>query len=42
MKTTLEDVPFVGMYSYGEILDGKNTLSVVSMMVEKRFLALLL
>ncbi|MDI6798946.1 MAG: FIST N-terminal domain-containing protein [Candidatus Aenigmarchaeota archaeon] len=36
MKNTLKDVPFIGMYSYGEILDGKHTLSVVSMIVGQK------
>jgi len=36
MKASLRSVPFIGMYSYGEILDGKHTLSVVSMVVGQK------
>lgn len=36
MKTALKDVPFIGMYSYGEILDGKHTLSVASMVAGQK------
>jgi len=36
MKAALKDVPVIGMYSYGEILDGKHTLSVASMVVGEK------
>jgi hypothetical protein len=36
MKKTIGSIPFIGMYSYGEILDGKHTLSVVSMVVGEK------
>jgi hypothetical protein len=36
MEKTMKDIPFVGMYSYGEILDGKHTVSVASMIVGEK------
>jgi len=36
MEKTMKDIPFIGMYSYGEILDGKHTISVASMIVGEK------
>ena len=36
MEKTMGDIPFVGMFAYGEILDGKHTLSVASMVVGEK------
>lgn len=36
MEKTMKNIPFIGMFSYGEILDGKHTLSVASMVVGEK------
>lgn len=36
MEKTMKDIPFIGMYSHGEILDGKHTISVASMIVGEK------
>jgi len=36
MEKTMKDIPFIGIYSYGEIFDGKHTISVASMIVGEK------
>jgi len=39
IKKNLKNIPFVGFFGYGEILDGKHTLSVVSMVAGKKLIS---
>jgi hypothetical protein len=36
MEKNMKNIPFIGMFAYGEILDGKHTLSVASMVVGEK------